>query len=643
MSNIKNPPIFHPEEDDDYLSWKNDISIWKSYTDLAENKLGAAIYLSLKGKARQVVRDLNPEHIGRAGGFELILGKLDSVFLQDEATLAYCAFKDFYEYKRSVGDNFSQFIVEHEQKYQKLIKYKMELPEGVRAFFLLKSANLTEESEKLARATAELNYEDMRDKVMKIFGDPGVLTERDRVPEVKEEVLYGYNSSKRAASRGYYRGPGRGYALSRSGQAEQEGYKNYPTGRRVMRCFCCQSIKHLIRDCPHKQNSEDVHMSVHVTLFGSNSFQSKLVRESLGKALLDSGCSKTVAGTVWVEEFIKTLSPDELRKVREVPGRSVFRFGDGVEAKSCKCMTLPFFIGGFKMLMDVEVVQSEIPLLISKGAMKQMGISLDFQKDIMKLNGRNIKLQCTSTGHYCVPVAKTSLDSPNVNVVLHFSLDGLSIKKKKEKAIKLHKQFSHAKKDRLLKLLKDSGCEDREFKQIVKEVCDECTLCQKYSRAPLRPIVSLPLASRFNECVCMDLKEIKVQSPKRWILHLIDAATRYSAACVINSKRKEVIVSQIFRIWITYFGAPQKVFSDNGGEFVNQVMTEMNEKLGVETVTTAAESPFSNGIVERHNAILYETMSKTLDDVKCEQELALAWAVSAKNALQNQGGTHQIN
>ena len=64
----------------------------------------------------------------------------------------------------------------------------------------------------------------------------------------------------------------------------------------------------------------------------------------------------------------------------------------------------------------------------------------------------------------------------------------------------------------------------------------------------------------------------------------------------------------------------------------------MNEKLGVETVTTAAESPFSNGICERHNAILFKTMSKTLVDTKCDPDLALAWAVSAKNALQNRNG-----
>ena len=64
----------------------------------------------------------------------------------------------------------------------------MELPEGVQAFFLLKSANLNADSEKLARAIAKLEYNDMREKLNKIFGDPGVLEEKGVVPEVKEEV-----------------------------------------------------------------------------------------------------------------------------------------------------------------------------------------------------------------------------------------------------------------------------------------------------------------------------------------------------------------------------------------------------------------------------------------------------------------------
>ena len=81
--------------------------------------------------------------------------------------------------------------------------------------------------------------------------------------------------------------------------------------------------------------------------------------------------------------------------------------------------------------------------------------------------------------------------------------------------------------------------------------------------------------------------------------------------------------------------------SDNGGEFSNDTLREMNEKLNVETKTTAGESPFSNGIEERHNKVLFEAFSKTLEEVSCEPEVALAWALSAKNSLQNHCGFTQ--
>ena len=54
--------------------------------------------------------------------------------------------------------------------------------------------------------------------------------------------------------------------------------------------------------------------------------------------------------------------------------------------------------------------------------------------------------------------------------------------------------------------------------------------------------------------------------------------------------------------------------------------------------TTAAESPWSNGLNERHNGILGEMVKKTLEDTHCSFEIALAWAISAKNTLHSVHG-----
>ena len=80
-------------------------------------------------------------------------------------------------------------------------------------------------------------------------------------------------------------------------------------------------------------------------------------------------------------------------------------------------------------------------------------------------------------------------------------------------------------------------------------------------------------------------------------------------------------------MWISYFGPPKHFLSDNGGEFNNGGYWQMNEKLIIETCTTAVESPFNNGTVERHNLIVAEAMEKTLEDEKCEPEIALGGAI----------------
>ena len=50
---------------------------------------------------------------------------------------------------------------------------------------------------------------------------------------------------------------------------------------------------------------------------------------------------------------------------------------------------------------------------------------------------------------------------------------------------------------------------------------------------------------------------------------MIDHLTRFSASCVIKSKRKETIVKKVFQIWISIFVSPKKFLLDNGGEFNN--------------------------------------------------------------------------
>ena len=78
------------------------------------------------------------------------------------------------------------------------------------------------------------------------------------------------------------------------------------------------------------------------------------------------------------------------------------------------------------------------------------------------------------------------------------------------------------------------------------------------------------------------------------------------------------------------------VLVDNGGEFNNGEFTSLCENFNINIKTTAAESPWSNGLIERHNSVLGNIVSKMMSEEQgYSLNTAVAWAVSAKNSLKN--------
>ena len=242
---------------------------------------------------------------------------------------------------------------------------------------------------------------------------------------------------------------------------------------------------------------------------------------------------------------------------------------------------------------------------------------------------------CTTSGHYAIPITKSSLDVTN-KTEDHRSLVLFAeeeIIDKKAAAKKLHTQFCHPSARRLKKFVESSRYSDKELMKAIEEVSDACDVCKRYKKTVPRPVVAFPLSSRFNETIAMDLKIFKNNSI--YFLHIIDHLTRMSAAAVIRSKRQEVIMEAFCRIWIAVFGPPEKVLSDNGGEFANAGFIDLCQNFNINFQTTAAEAPWSNGLVEKHNGIMGEAVAKIMEDTHCSVEVALCWAIHAKNSLQN--------
>ena len=181
------PPVF--SKDISWLDYKNELKIWQALTDLPAKKQGPSLYLSLTGKAREAALELDIAVISKDDGLEKILERLDKLYLQDTNQSAYLAYQEFENFKRPLEMRMREYLNNFEKLYTKIKAHGMELPDGVLAYRVLNSANLSEEEMKLCRATlTTLQYDKMVEQLLKIFGDTG--SPSFGKSDVKEESVF---------------------------------------------------------------------------------------------------------------------------------------------------------------------------------------------------------------------------------------------------------------------------------------------------------------------------------------------------------------------------------------------------------------------------------------------------------------------
>ena len=291
---------------------------------------------------------------------------------------------------------------------------------------------------------------------------------------------------------------------------------------------------------------------------------------------------------------------------------------------------------GKGFIVSCDVISSNIPLLLSKEALKQCDAVLDFSNDTARIFAIQVSLSVTANGHYMIPLeqSKTKTRETIQEALFCKKFERANDAEHLQIAKKIHKQFDHPKSHKLKSLCSDAGVVDKKFLNMFDTIEDECDICIRYKKAPLRPIVGFTLAREFNHVVAIDLKQWS-HTPTIWFCHMTDLATQYSVCIVVKKKDSKTILHAFLTSWISISGCPCQFLSDNGREFNNDEFRSMADSLNIRVCTTAAESPWFNGCNERYNGILGGMVKKNLEDADCTLDMALAWAVSAKNSLEN--------
>lgn len=80
---------------------------------------------------------------------------------------------------------------------------------------------------------------------------------------------------------------------------------------------------------------------------------------------------------------------------------------------------------------------------------------------------------------------------------------------------------------------------------------------------------------------------------------IIDKFTRWPEAFLLKDISAKSVANTFFKEYVTRFGVPQKITSDQGTQFTSAIIKELVKFLGAHKIMTTPYHPQSNGMVER--------------------------------------------
>ena len=634
-------------------------------------------------------------------GINNLLKFLAEIYKTDDMGEAYDNYVEFVKLRRKPGVSIKTFISEWENSYHKVKNNGCDMSDMVLAFNLLDTADLSEMDRKLVLTGVNYSegkskktlLTQMKDALKKFVGRAVVATGETDAKAVKVEestfvtteniekvlIMQGWKKPKGRTRIRSSSLPSKGPGGSTSNPNPNYKGKKNPLGPdyKPLKCFHCKCdhdqkcncpcVYHLANNCPEKKREAttpkaDLGLFMHTNvqnfrvedtfLVEEESLKDEedivLIADSLDKlcpttemkstsvALIDCACPTTVAGTRWIKEFMEKLPPSQKKKIKYEQSKRVFKFGGGEKRNSKAAVILPCNIAGKNVSIKTEVVEADIPLLVGNTTLKKADAILYISKNEVELLGVKIAMKETKSGHFSIEIKipKVEKDQEDILCLLNKTTEDLNL----EEIKKLHHYWGHAHVEKLKILIKNSGRLTKQVENKLKEVGKSCESCRINSNRKPTPKISIPKASKVNQVVSIDLKEYG-EDERKYILYCVDVFSRFTIGVFIPNKKPETIGGKLLEKWISVLGVMDVIHSDLGGEFINEDLVKLAEYLDIKQTSTAAYSPNMNGCNERNHAIVDRMMEKMLfQDPGLPPEIALCWALNAKNSLENYQG-----
>jgi transposase InsO family protein len=160
--------------------------------------------------------------------------------------------------------------------------------------------------------------------------------------------------------------------------------------------------------------------------------------------------------------------------------------------------------------------------------------------------------------------------------------------------------LGHCGGERVYKSLWDSGVYWPGMRADAERVAGRCDQCLRYNlgRRGYNPARSVDATYPMDH-VAVDCFSLAITSPRGMnaVLVLVCVATRFVVLRALQDKSMQTMARTLWDIFCL-LGFPKIMQSDNGREFVNQLLAALTDMLGVDHRLVAPYNPAANGVAE---------------------------------------------